>query len=86
MCLTHTFTPEPPRCLAAVWPQRRLLQYYDSLGAGSACGRVLGALRCWMERDAQDKGVALGEQGDGQGGGWRVENLSGRIPKQVRWP
>ncbi|KXZ48847.1 hypothetical protein GPECTOR_25g432 [Gonium pectorale] len=45
-------------CLAAVWPRRRLLQYFDSLGGSRATSDwVLGTLLRWLLRDAEDKGL-----------------------------
>ncbi|KAG2496900.1 hypothetical protein HYH03_004907 [Edaphochlamys debaryana] len=65
--------------LAAVWPRRRLLQYFDSLGGDSATAAwVLDTLLRWLLRDAEDKGVDLGGAA-----GWRKENASGRLPRQL---
>jgi hypothetical protein len=80
-----------------VWPRRRLLQYFDSLGSSQATSDwVLDTLQRWLLTDAEDKGVILGsmaatdtEAGPCAGGsransdGWRKESTQLRIPAQV---
>uniref|UniRef100_A0A7S0WQN0 Ubiquitin-like protease family profile domain-containing protein n=1 Tax=Chlamydomonas leiostraca TaxID=1034604 RepID=A0A7S0WQN0_9CHLO len=46
--------------LVALWPARRLMQYYDSLGgAGRTPMMVMQQLEQWYIADAADKGIAL---------------------------
>ncbi|GLC36067.1 hypothetical protein PLESTF_000972800 [Pleodorina starrii] len=81
-------------CLAAVWPRRRLLQYFDSLGGSRATADwVMGTLLRWLLTDAEDKGVthgsvdtagaAAGAAAEAAAAGWRREWSELRIPQQL---
>ncbi|GIL50911.1 hypothetical protein Vafri_6996 [Volvox africanus] len=51
-------------CMAAVWPRRRLLQYFDSLPGdhSKTADWVMDTLQRWLETDAADKRVVLDEE------------------------
>lgn len=66
--------------MAAVWPRRGLLQYYDSLGGSGSS--ILAHLARWLTDDVADKGLGqlLPAVKDGQ---IRQEAERSGMPRQV---
>ncbi len=75
--------PCPPlrRCLAALWPRRRLLQLYDSMPSPGSGLAILQVLQRWYAEDCADK-AELRPPGLAAAESLRLEVVTQGVPRQ----